>query len=167
MTTLAVLRQVMRDFLESKGLRAVTAWPGEEEQKQTAPLVVVRVRGVEVEPGGFHRYLGETYDAAAQGWGECYGHAFGASFGLALYSPRETGEEGCRDLMDQVAEAFQQGGPAGLPVEKWTMGEIAWDRNSGMFRGEITAQVHGMLTEKTDGAGVFLEFEVKGGMKLW
>lgn len=167
MTTLALLRETMTEFLTSRGVRALSAWPKGEELVRTAPLAVVRVKTVEASPAGFHRYLGEVYDETAQTWTETYGCGVTATFGLALYSPETLGEEGCRDLLDQVAEAFQQGGPAGLGVEKWSMGEIAFHRDSGMFRGEMTAQCRAVLTEKTDSDGVFLEFEVKGGMNLW
>lgn len=167
MTTLALLRETMTEFLQNQGIRALSAWPKAERTVRTEPLAVVRVKEVEASPAGFHRYLGEVYDETARVWTETYGCAMTATFGLALYSPAAKGEEGCRELLDRVAEAFQRGGPAGLTVEKWSMGEIAFHRDSGMFRGEVTAQCRAVLTEKTDGDGVFLAFEVKGGMELW
>lgn len=166
MTSLALLRETMTDFLQAQGVRARSAWPKAAFTAQSAPLAVVRVKAVEASPAGFHRYLGEVYDETARVWTETYGCAVAATFGLTLYSPEAEGEAGCRDLLDQVAESFQRGGPAGLTVEKWSLGEIAFHRESGMFRGEVTARCRAVLTEKTDGDGVFVAFEVKGGVKL-
>lgn len=167
MTTLALLRETMTEFLQNQGIRALSAWPRAERTARTAPLAVVRVKEAEAGPAGFHRYLGEVYDETARVWTETYGCALTVNFGLALYSLEARGEEGCRDLLDQVAEALQRGGPAGLTLEKWSVGEIAFHRDSGMFRGEMTVRCRAVLTEKTDGDGVFQTFEVKGGMELW
>ena len=58
----------------------------------------------------------------------------------------------------------QQGGPAGLALEKWTMGETAFHRESGMFRGRLLAACRTLLVAETDPAGEFLGFTVKGGI---
>ena len=113
---------------------------------------------------GFQNYLGQVYDSAAGAWRERYGQRITVTFGLDLYSPRSAGEEGCRLLLDQAAGAFQTGGPGGLTVEKWSMGEPVFDKESGMFRGRLSAVCRGTLEAVSDEGGTFLGFEVKGGL---
>lgn len=56
-------------------------------------------------------------------------------FGVTLYSPEAAGESGCQALLEQVAQALMERGPAGFAVEKWSAGETAFDQASGMFWG--------------------------------
>jgi hypothetical protein len=163
--TLTALREAMTDFLAGQGLRALSAWPGTERLVRAAPLAVVRMKGVEAEPLGFQNYLGQAYDQDAGRWRDRYGQRITAVFGLDLYSPRTAGEEGCRLLLDQAAGAFQAGGPGGLTVERWSMDEPVFDRESGMFRGELTAVCRGTLETVAREDGSFLGFEVKGGLQ--
>ena len=46
------------------------------------------------------------------------------------------------------------------------MGEVTFDQTRGMFRADLTAQYHGMLTAVTAGETFFLEFAVKGGLTI-
>lgn len=46
-------------------------------------------------------------------------------------------------LADQVAATFLTGGPAGFAVEKWTLGEAAFDAQWGMFRVKLQAHCRG------------------------
>ena len=85
--------------------------------------------------------------------------------GLDLYSPERSGEEGCRRLLDQVAAAFQSGGPVGLAVERWSMEEPLFEAESGMFRGRLTAVCRGALEALSDETGPFLGFVLKGGLQ--
>lgn len=162
MTSLAKLRESMTDFLTDRGLRALSAWPKTERTAKTAPLILVRLGQVEAGPAGFHRYLGEAFDQTAQAWTERYGGAVKVTYVLTLYSPEDWGEEGCRDLLEQVAALFPGSGPGGLPVEGWTMGETAFHRESGMYRGELRVRCRGFLTEEVGTDGIFRDFDVKG-----
>ena len=87
-------------------------------------------------------------------------------FGLALYSPQREGEAGCRALVDQVAAAFLTGGPGGFALEKWTMGETAFDPERGMFRGQLQAVCRGWLVAATQESGEIVGFTVKGEVVL-
>ena len=160
--TLTALREAMTDYLTGQGLRALSAWPGTERLVRAAPLAVVRMKGVEARPLGFQNYLGQVYDRSAGAWRERYGQKVTVTFCLDLYSPRAAGEEGCRLRLDQAAGAFQAGGPGGLAVEQWSMEEPVFDRESGMFRGELTAVCRGTLEAVSQEDGSFLGFEVKG-----
>ena len=53
MTTLTQLQETMTGFLTGQGVRALTAWPGEDRLVRTAPLAVVRVKEVAAAPAGF------------------------------------------------------------------------------------------------------------------
>lgn len=161
-TTLTALREAMTEHLVSRGIRALSAWPETGRLVRSAPLAVVRLKGVEAEPMSFSNYLGRLWDEEAGQWRERYGQHISVTFALDLCSPRTDGEEGCRILLDQAAGAFQSGGPAGLAVERWSMAEPEFDRESGMYRGELTARCQGTLEALTDPeSGMFLKFEVR------
>ena len=163
--TLTALREAMTDFLTGQGLRALSAWPETEALIPAAPLAVVQMKAVEARPMGFQNYLGRVYDRQAGQWRERYGQRITATFALDLYSPRSAGEEGCRELLDQAAGAFQTGGPGGLAVESWSMEEPAFDGESGLFRGRLTAVCQGTLEAVSDEEGCFLGFIVNGGIQ--
>ena len=165
-TTLTALRETMTEYLAACGIRALSAWPETGRLVRSAPMAVVRMKEVEARPMGFQNYLGRLWDQEAGQWRERYGQLISVTFALDLCSPRTDGEEGCRRLLDQAAGAFQAGGPAGLAVERWTMGEPVFDRESGMYRGELTAQCQGTLEAVTDPeSGTFLGFRVKGELR--
>jgi len=162
--TLTALREAMTAFLTDRGIRALSAWPGRERLVRAAPLAVVQMEEVKARPMGFQDYLGQVYDGEAGQWRERYGQKVTVTFRLDLYSPRSAGETGCRRLLDQAATAFQTGGPAGLAVAEWTMAEPAFDQESGMFRGKLSAVCRGSLEAVSDETGAFLGFVVKGGL---
>ena len=165
-TTLTALRQAMTDFLAGEGIPALTAWPREPREEGTTPVAVVQIQEVRASGGGFQNYLGQTYDPAAKTWTETYGQRVGVTFALTLYSPRQAGEAGCRALADQVAATFLTGGPAGFAVEKWTLGEAAFDAQWGMFRVKLQAHCRGWLVARTQESGEIVGFAVKGEVVL-
>ena len=64
-------------------------------------------------------------------------------------------------------EAFLRGGPEGFAVEKWSVGETGFDRESGSFRGKLQAVCRGMLTAVTSESGALVGFRVKGEVRTW
>ena len=166
MTTLTALRQAMTDFLEGQGIAALTAWPQEQRQNHQEPVAVVQVKEVEAAPAGFQNYLGQSYDSQSLRWTERYGQRVTVKFVLTLCSPRAAGEAGCRRLLDQVAGALLRGGPAGFAVEKWTLGEAAFDAQWGMFRVKLQAHCRGWLVARTQESGEIVGFAVKGEVVL-
>ena len=145
MTTLATIRQAMTAFLAEAGSEALSAWPKEVWKGRKTPVAVVQVKEVEAGASGFQNYLGQTYDPAARQWTERYGRRITVKFGVTLYSPEAAGESGCQALLEQVAQALMERGPAGFAVEKWSAGETAFDQASGMFWGKLQAVCRGML----------------------
>lgn len=166
MTDLAMLRESMTEFLTEQGLRALSAWPQEARTARTAPLILVRLGQAEAGAAGFDQYLGQRYDQPTRTWTEAYGCALEVTYVLTLYSPEETGEVGCRDLLEQVAALFLRGRPGGLPVTGWSMGETAFHRESGMYRGDLRVRCRAVLTQEDSGDQVFRGFDVKGEIVL-
>lgn len=164
---LVALRQAMTDYLTAQGVESMTAWPKDRVGALTAPLAVVQVKEVEAGSAGFQNYLGQRYDAETRSWTETFGQKVSVKFLVTLYSPRQDGERGCRALVDRVAEAFLRGGPEGFAVEKWSVGETGFDRESGSFRGKLQAVCRGMLTAVTSESGALVGFRVKGEVRTW
>ena len=152
---LAALRQAMTDYLTAQGVESMTA------------LAVVQVKEVEAGSAGFQNYLGQRYDAETRRWTETFGQKVSVKFLVTLYSPRQDGERGCRALVDRVAEAFLRGGPEGFAVEKWSVGETGFDRESGSFRGKLQAVCRGRLTAVTSESGARVGFRVNGEVRTW
>ena len=166
MSSLAGLRAAMTEFLKEQGIEALSAWPGDRRPRLAAPLAVVRIKQAEAGPAGFQNYLGQAYDARAGRWTERYGQTVTVRFGVDLYSPESRGETGCQQLLEQVADALQAGGPAGLSVEKWMVGESTFDTGTGLFLGTMQVVCRTLLVAVSDEYGAFLGFEVKGEIQL-
>ena len=160
MTTLTVLQEAVTDLLTAGGIPAMGAFPKEDRVLRTRPLAVVGVKEVAVTPAALGDCLGDSPE------GETLGQQARVTVRLTLYSPPETGEEGCRQLLDQAAGVLLRGRPGGLRLEKWVMGETVFDQTRGMFRAELTAVYHGMLAAVSAGETFFLEFAVKGGLTI-
>ena len=160
MTTLTMLQEAMIDLLAARGIPSVGAFPKKDRVRWTDPMAVVGVKEVAVTPAAFGDCLGDSPE------GEVLGQQVRVTFRLALYSPPETGEEGCRQLLDQVAGVIFRGHPGGLRLEKWVMGHVAFDQTGGMFRAELTAVYHGLVAAVTTGETFFLDFAVKGGLTI-
>lgn len=131
MTTLATIRQAMTAFLAEAGIEALSAWPKEVWKGRKTPVAVVQVKEVEAGASGFQNYLGQTYDPAARQWTERYGRRITVKFGVTLYSPEAAGESGCQALLEQVAQALMERGPAGFAVEKCPRGRLPSTRPAG------------------------------------
>lgn len=160
MTTLTLLQEAMTNLLTARGIPAMGAFPKADRPLRTQPLAVVEVKEVAVRPAGFGDYLGDSQA------GEVLGQQVRVTCRLALYSPPEAGEEGCRQLLDQAAGILFQGSPGGLRLEEWVMGETAFDQTRGMFRVHLTARYQGLLTAVMEGGIHFLDFTVKGGLTI-
>mgnify|MGYP007122029862 CR=1 FL=1 len=57
-------------------------------------------------------------------------------------------------------------GPGGFAVEKWTLGEAAFDAQWGMFRVKLQAHCRGWLVARTQESGEIVGFAVKGEVVL-
>ena len=166
MTTLTLLRETMTEYLTGQGIDAYSAWPGTARLRSAGPVAVVQVQGMEAGESGFQNYLGEVYDSFTQKWTEQYGQRAVIRFAIELYSPEPYGEAGCRELLDQVAEALQTGSPAGFTVEEWTLGEIRYEEKSRRFRGRVTVRCRAVLIASSDEYGSLLGFTIRGGFTV-
>lgn len=165
MTGLDRMRACMTDCLRQAGVLAVTAWgPGERKDWREA-VVAVSLRACRGEPAGFKDYLGERYNAQAGRWEELYGRKAKLTFGLDIYAPGRDGAAKCQTAFDRVADALQNGGPAGLSLGELSHGEIAYDRELGLFHCPAEAVCGAYLYAVADEGGSFLDFEVRGGRK--
>ena len=90
MTTLTQLQETMTAFLTGQGVRARTAWPGEDRLVRTAPLAVVRVKEVAAAPAGV-RCAG-TWTCGGQRWrSRCARRAMSGRRGDAAWRRRNRG----------------------------------------------------------------------------
>ncbi len=160
MTTLTMLQEAMTDLLTAQGIPAMGAFPKADRVRREQPLAVVGVKEMAVTPAAFGDCLGDGAE------GELLGQQTQVTWRLALYSPPEAGEEGCRQFLDKAAGALFRGRPGGLRLEQWVMGETAFDQTRGMFRADLTARYRGMLTAAAAGETFFLDFAVKGGLTI-
>ncbi len=165
MTGLDKMRQCMTDCLLGAGIAAVTAWGPGERRRQEEAVVAVSLRGCRGEPSGFKDYLGERYNTAAKRWEELYGRRAQLTFGLDIYGPGRDGAAKCQAAFDKVADALQNGGPAGLKLGELSRGEIRYDEAMGLFCCPAQAVCGAYLYAVADEGGTFLDFEVRGGQK--
>ncbi len=158
MNGLALLREEMTRLLTARGIEAVSAWPGDAARR--GPLAVVRLKKLTAAPAGLQGYLGQVETGGL--WQERHGQALTVTFGLTLYAPEHTGESGCRDLLDAVAEVLLAGGPAGLAVEEWSADAPAFDAKAGLFRAEVAVRCRAVLLTEEDEDGGPVDFELQG-----
>ena len=83
------IRERMADYLNAKGVAAVTAWPAEERLRREGAVAAVTLRACQAGPAGFQSYLGERYNQEREQWEEIYGRKVQMTFGLDLYAPAE------------------------------------------------------------------------------
>ena len=162
-TGLEAIRERMADYLTARGVRAVTAWPGEARPEQLEPAVVVSLRGCRVGPAGFQDYLGERYDEQTGLWEELYGRKAKLTFGLDLYAPaREDGME-LQTAFDTLAAALMEDGPRGLEVLEFSCGETEYDSQARLLKRPAQAVCQTWLYSTPQSGELFLDFELRGG----
>lgn len=159
------IRQVMADYLNSQGVRALTAWPMEPRQEQEGPVVVVSLRGCKAGPSGFQDYLGERYDEETGRWEERYGRKAQLTFGLDIYAPEKGDGQALQAAFDALAGALVLGGPEGLAVEEFSCGQTAYDSASRRLTRPAQAVCAAYLSAVTTTDGAFVDFELRGVMR--
>lgn len=164
-TGLEQIRERMAEYLREMGINAAAAWPGESRKRQEEPLVLVSLRECQVEPAGFQNYLGEFYDRQTGLWEERYGRTARMTFGLDLYARAENDGEVLQKTFLEVTQALTRGAPQGLCVETVSCGETAYDSQSGGLKKSVQAVCRGYLYTIDREGQIFVEFELRGGMK--
>lgn len=162
MRGLEELREATAEYLQARGVDAVTAWSSAERVRRTDAVAVVSLRGCEGGPAGFRDYLGERYDPERKVWEELYGRRAELTLGLDLYAPKSGGEAGCAALFAKLSEALADGGPEGLSVRELCCGETEYDSQLGLFRCQAEAVCGVYLYAAAEAGGTFTDFIVKG-----
>lgn len=159
------IRQTMADYLNARGVPAVTAWPMEPRQAWEEAVAVVSVRGCKAGPASFQNYLGERFDEDTGRWEERYGKKAQLTFGLDLYAP-EKGDGAClQTAFDALAGALVLGGPEGLEVQEFSCGPTARDPVSRRLKRPVEAVCTAWLCAVADAGGAFIDFELRGVVK--
>ena len=159
------IRQVMADYLVSRGIAAVTAWPMSPRQAREEPVVVVSVRGCRAGPASFQNYLGERYDEASGRWEERYGKKAELTFGLDIYAP-EKGDGGMlQEAFDALAGVLVLGGPEGMELREFSCGQTVRDAESRRLKRPVEAVCTLWLCAVADAGGAFVDFELRGVVK--
>ena len=164
-TGLEQIRERMAEYLREMGINASAAWPAESRKRQGGPLVLVSLRECQVEPTGFQNYLGEFYNRETGLWEERYGRSARLTFGLDLYARAEDDGEVLQKTFLEVSEALTKGEPKGLFIETVSCGETVYDKESGRLKRSCQAVCRAHLYTIDREGQIFVEFELRGGMK--
>lgn len=163
---LEAIRQSMADYLNGRGVPAVTAFPAALRQERSEPVAVVSLRGCRAEQAGFQNYLGERYDRETGRWEERYGRKARLTFGLDLYAPERADGEVLQRAFDALAGALLTGGPEGMDLEEFSCGQTVRDPESRRLKRPVEAVCAAWLCAGAgDGGGVFTDFELRGVVK--
>lgn len=160
------VRERMAEYLREQGVPAVAAWPGQERLARGEPVAVVSLRECEAGPAGFQDYLGERLDERTGLWEELYGRRVTLTLGLDLYAPPETEGERLQRAFDALAQALTRGGPDGLHVQSFSCGETAYDRDSRLLKRPAQAVCGAHLYAVARPGEAFLDFELRGELKI-
>ena len=164
-TGLEQIRERMAEYMREMGINASAAWPAESRIKQGEPFVLVSLRECQVEPAGFQNYLGEFYNRETGLWEERYGRAARLTFGLDIYARARKDGEILQKAFLEVTEALTKGEPKGLFVELVSCGETGYDPESGRLKRSVQAVCKACLYTIDREGQIFVDFELRGGMK--
>ena len=159
------IRERMREYLSAQGVNAITAWPEGERQEVAAPVVVVSLRSCQAGPAGFQNYLGERYNEGTGLWEELYGRKAQLTFGLDIYAPARGDGADIQGAFDTLAAALTGDGPEGLTVQEFSCGETEYDPKARLQKRKAEAVCEAWLYAVAQPGEVFLEFELRGGLK--
>lgn len=162
MTDVGELRRRLAEYLESKGLEAVTAWGEERRPRPGRAVAVVSLRAMESAQPGFQSYLGERYDEERGCWEELYGKRVELTFGMDLYAATA---EAVQAGLDALSAALGEGGPEGMEPLDFSAGETVYRQEDRRYFCPVQARlgVWAVAAAREDGA--FLDYEVRGESK--
>lgn len=159
------IREEMARYLNSHGVRALTAWPGQERSALTGPAAAVSLRSCQAGPSGFQDYLGERFNPDSGRWEELYGKRAELRLGLDLYAGAGTDGQDLQSAFDRLVRALQQGGPQGVQVLEISGGETAFDSAQGLLHRPVEALCRVWLCAAAEPGGEFLDFDIRGGVQ--
>lgn len=156
------LGRKLAEYLESKGLDAVTAWGEGKRLRPERVIAAVSLRAMESGPPGFQNYLGERYNGESGCWEELYGKRVELTFGLDLYAATAQEVQAGLDLLSGV---LSEGGPGGMEPVGFSTGETVYRQEERRYFCPVQARfgVWAVAAAREDGS--FLDYEVKGESK--
>lgn len=160
------IRESMCAFLKGHGLATVVAWPRREREPLEGAVVCVSLRQCQAGPSGYRDYLGERWNEETREWEELYGRKSRLTFGLDLYAEALDGEGVIQEAFDRLMEAFQEGGPAGMKLAELSCGETGYDPSGRLLCRKVEAVCSAYLYAVTQPGGAFLDFEIRGEVKV-
>ena len=155
----------MADYLNSRGVPAVTAFPAVPRREEAQPVAVVSLRGCKAVSSGFQNYLGERYREETGRWEERYGHRAELTFGLDLYAPERGDAEALQRAFDTLAGVLLLDGPEGMELKELSCGETVRDGESRRLKRPVEAVCTAWLCAAADAGGAFVDFELRGVVK--
>jgi hypothetical protein len=165
-TGLEQVRERMAEFLNSRGVSAVTAWPMAPRREPERTVAVVSLRGCKVEPGGLQNYLGDRFDEETGRWEERYGRKARLTLGLDLYAPEKGDGQAVQWAFDKLVQVLLLEEPEGLAVEELSCGQTVRDGESRRLKRPVDAVCTAWLSAGTDAGGAFTDFDLRGVMKV-
>lgn len=156
------LRQAVVAALNAGGLPAVAAMEPQARRRWDGPVAAVSLSAIQCQPGGFQDYLGGRKNPQTGAEEEVYGRRVELTLALDLYTPRSGGEGEGQEALALAAELLIAGGAGGLDVVELTADRVEFLAQDGLYRLPVRCRCAGWLIARTDSAGAFTDFEVKG-----
>ena len=156
---------VVADYLNERGVAAVTAWPAAPRQEREEPVAVVSLRGCRAGHSGFQNYLGDRFDQETGRWEERYGKKAELTFGLDIYAPEKGGGEAVQETFDALAGALLLGGPQGMDLREFSCGQTLWDGERRRLKRPVEAVCTAWLCAVADQGSGFIDFNLRGVVK--
>lgn len=163
MKELAQVKQAVMDALNSVGVTAIGAFPGDRAKAYSGAVAAVSVGTAESKTLGLCNYLGEVYDEEAGTVRELYGKQLEGEICVDIRAERAADcETGCQ----QATEALLGKLPVGIRPGELSWEAIGWEKSTGMFlrKGRLRCQAVFVAQSGEDGE-VFLDFILKGVMQ--
>lgn len=164
-TGLEQVREKMADYLNARGVRAVTAWPAGPREEPEGPVAVVSLRGCRAASSGFQDYLGERFNPTSGRWEERYGKRAELTLGLDIYAPEKKGGQAVQAAFDKLAEALLLGAPEGMDLREFSCGQTVRDAERRLLKRPVEAVCAVLLWAMEDAGGEFIDFELRGVVK--
>lgn len=159
------IRERMRNYLTEQGVNAIAAWPEGARKELDGPVVVVSLRECQAGPAGFQNYLGERYNQETGLWEELYGRKARLTFGLDLYAPARSDGADIQRAFDTLVTALTGDGPVGLAVREVSCEETEYDPSARLQVRSARAVCDAYLYAVAQPGEIFLDFELRGGLK--